>query len=456
MSDRIFVSGGSESIDWFIDRGGKILATEEFNNGVQRIWGRLLDRRNLIHESGAEVPILGSIGISPDGQSVIVSAIPQGSDFGAYYELDLFDGSIGEPLYHRGGSDIERPLMDINRVVYGVEYSGFLPRYEFHDAALTERVRAIQSTLESTASYLVDWTPDFSHLVFRLSGGITSGAYVIVGPDSPKPKLLAFIREGIPAEAVAPTSVIEYEARDGLKIPALVTARVDVQADGKAPLIVLPHGGPSSYDRYEFDWLAQYFAGRGMVVLQPQFRGSLGFGSALSRAGVGEFGARMSTDLDDGVQHLIDEGLVDQSRVCMVGHSYGGYAALAAGAFSTFDYKCLVAIAGVSDWKRMKLTYSRMFQGDWSDFGDEMTERSLKDISPVNFAKQFRSSVLLIHGRNDTIVPYHQSTDMWRALRFRGKSVELVRLKSEDHYLSGYETRLEALRAIESFLDENL
>ena len=196
------------------------------------------------------------------------------------------------------------------------------------------------------------------------------------------------------------------------------------------------------------------------MVLQPQFRGSTGFSASLLRAGDGEWGGAMSTDLDDGVQHLVEDGLVDPERVCMVGASYGGYAALAAGAFSQFDYKCIVAISGIGDLPRWIFTEREKY-GDDSRAVAYWRERlegdnSLKEISPVDHAKNFKAPVLLVHGRDDAVVPFDQSQRMERALKRAKKSVELVRLEGEDHYLSGYETRLEALRAVAAFIDENL
>lgn len=172
----------------------------------------------------------------------------------------------------------------------------------------------------------------------------------------------------------------------------------------------------------------------------------------------------MSTDLDDGVKHFIDAGLADPARVCMVGFSYGGYAALAAGAFSPFDYKCLVSVAGVSDLPRM-LESARELYGHNSSTVSAMQEqlgskgkldKTLDAVSPVNFADRFRAPVLLVHGRNDAVVLIDQSLRMEKALRRAKKPVQLVRLKGEDHYLSGYQTRQEALRAVAEFIEEQL
>ncbi|HNP34457.1 MAG TPA: prolyl oligopeptidase family serine peptidase [Woeseiaceae bacterium] len=462
----LLTRGTEDTVGWFVDDKGQIIAEEDFDpdSHRRRIWGRNGSKRVLVYDPGRDGPSYSIVGLGERKNLVVVSTRPAGSDFNVYYEMNLDDGSVGAPLFKRDDTNVEMPLVDLGRHVYGVQYSGFMPTYEFFDAELTARVQAVQAAVKNTAAYLVDWTPDFEFLLFRLSGGWTSGAYVLVGPDSPTPKLLAAEREDIPAAAVVPTTISSYAARDGMEIPALVTVRADIKEAGNAPLVVIPHGGPAAYDHFEFDWMAQYFASRGMVVLQPQFRGSTGFGASLRRAGIGQWGGTMSTDLDDGVQHLVDAGLVNPQRVCMVGASYGGYAALAAGAFSKFDYKCLVAIAGVSDLPRMLITEREKYGDDsrqvayWQDELNNQGKRdqALDGISPVNFAEKFRSPVLLLHGKDDAVVPLDQSLRMNKALERANKPVQMIKLKGEDHYLSSSETRIETLRSVAKFLETNL
>ncbi len=465
-SGRILARGSEATRDWFVDKKGNILAEEEYDHRSRtgKIWGRDGRKRVLTYKYGEGDDAYSVVGVSQDSKSLIVSSRIAGTEFRNYFEMSIQDGSVGSAIFQREDTSVQRPMVDANRRVFGVEYSGFMPSYEFFDSDLTARIESIQSSMKSTAVTLVDWTPDFRYLLFRLEGGRTSGAYAVASPDSPNLRLLSNIREKVPAEAVAPVSIVRYEARDALTIPALVTARFDVREAGNAPLIVLPHGGPAAYDEYGFDWIAQYFASRGIMVLQPQFRGSTGFGISLQRAGQGQWGGAMSTDLDDGVLFLVDKGLVDPERVCMVGSSYGGYAVLAAGAFSTFNYKCLVAISGVSDLPEMLKSKERKYgRGSlnveyWQRQFGSVGKRhaSLKDLSPVNFAENFRAPVLLVHGRDDTVVPIQQSERMLKSLKRAKIPAELIKLKGEDHYLSSNETRLEALRVVAEFVEKNL
>lgn len=230
----------------------------------------------------------------------------------------------------------------------------------------------------------------------------------------------------------------------------------------KAPLIVLPHGGPASRDTYSFDFLAQFLASRGYGVLQPQFRGSWGFGKAFQDAGRGEWGDKMQTDLLDGVAAAAASGDIDPARVCIVGASYGGYAALAGATLHPDAYRCAASIAGVSDLGLLLVEQTRVFGRDSGSFQELRKMLSgaattkLAAISPSHLAANVRVPVLLIHGDKDTVVPFEQSQKMADALQAAGKPVELVTLVDENHYLTRAATRTQMLQTLEGFLARNL
>ena len=466
-TERSIATGRSDTVDWFVDAAGHPLGEEAYNNknNIHRIWVHEDSKRRLIYEKETDIPVISVVGLTPERDALVLNSVEAGTDRSWHYHMSLDDGTVTGPFYARDDADVGSTLLDLNRVVYGVEYSGFMPTYEFEDPELTAKVRAIQDVLTGTAATLIDWTPSFDRLLFRVSGGWSSGDFVIAGKGLSQPVIVAHDRPDISSEQVVPTAIVEYAARDGVKIPALLTVgRKAVASGDKLPLIVVPHGGPEAHDRYEFDWIAQYFASRGYAVLQPQFRGSSGFGAHFQELGKGEWGAGMSTDLDDGVQWLIRQGLVDPERVAIVGTSYGGYAALAAGAFSPFHYKCIVSIAGVSDLPRMLRAARERYGRDhwaveyWQDqFGSEEDEKEkLEAISPIYRAEAFQAPVLLVHGRKDTVVEPDQSQRMYRALKKADKDVTLVWLDGEDHWLSSGETRLEKLKAAAEFIADRL
>jgi dipeptidyl aminopeptidase/acylaminoacyl peptidase len=265
-------------------------------------------------------------------------------------------------------------------------------------------------------------------------------------------------------DKVAPVKWIDYRAADGRVIHAYLTLPLNKPADAKnLPLIVMPHGGPHARDEPGFDWFSQALASRGYVVLQPQFRGSAGFDMDLLTAGFGEFGHKMQTDLSDGVRALAAQGLIDPKRVCIVGWSYGGYAALAGATLDTGIYRCAVSMAGVSDlrallrywhWPRNTVDRNERF---WDRFlgVTDRDDPKLDAISPIKHVDKVTIPILLIHGRDDTVVPFDQSDDMADELKSAKKQYEFVVLKGEDHNASKSETRLQMLDAIVKFVETN-
>jgi dipeptidyl aminopeptidase/acylaminoacyl peptidase len=251
---------------------------------------------------------------------------------------------------------------------------------------------------------------------------------------------------------------ITYAAADGLQIPAYLTLPRG-RAAKNLPLIVLPHGGPAVRDTAEFDWWSQALADQGYAVLQPNYRGS-NLNVHFREAGYGEWGRKMQTDLSDGVRYLVKEGIADAAKVCIVGGSYGGYAALAGVTLDPKVYRCAVSIAGISDLARMlrwetsggvdARATTRYWDRFWGVSG--ASDPALDTISPLKHIDAVNVPVLLIHGRDDTVVPFEQSQLMFDALRTNKKDVELVTLNKEDHWLSRGATRLQMLEATVAFL----
>lgn len=225
-------------------------------------------------------------------------------------------------------------------------------------------------------------------------------------------------------------------------------------------MIVLPHGGPASADTLHFDWWSQALAAQGYAVLQPNFRGSI-LDSRFLEAGFGEWGRKMQTDLSDGVRYLANQGIIDPKRVCIVGASYGGYAALAGVSVETGVYPCAVSVAGISDLRRFrKWTIANevgISQRYWDRFigTADQHDPALLAISPIEHVAAVSVPVLLIHGRDDTVVPYEQSDVMLSALKRAGKSVSMLTMKHEDYWLSRSDTRLQMLQATVDFLKAN-
>ncbi|MDB6061036.1 MAG: peptidase [Verrucomicrobiaceae bacterium] len=195
-------------------------------------------------------------------------------------------------------------------------------------------------------------------------------------------------------------------------------------------------------------------------MLQPNYRGSSGYGDAFEQAGFGQWGRKMQTDLSDGVSTLAAQGIIDPQRVCIVGASYGGYAALAGVTLQQGIYRCAVAVAGPSDmsaffmWQLERHRRSGDATRYWRAVtgADKEGDATMRSISPAYFADKARSPILLIHGRDDTVVPIAQSQRMASALQHANKSVEFIEMKGEDHWLSRDETRKTMLKAAIEFV----
>ena len=259
-------------------------------------------------------------------------------------------------------------------------------------------------------------------------------------------------------------SVISYLARDGKELSGYLTAPAGSDPQGKLPLVLMPHGGPEARDSLEFDPWVQYLVARGYAVFQPNFRGSDGFGRKFAESGYGEWGRKMQDDLTDGVKALANLGAVDPARVCIVGASYGGYAALAGAALTPDLYKCAVSIAGISDlddfigWRKRNWGSDSEGYTYWlKAIGDpDKDEQRLREVSPLAQADKIKIPVLLIHGTDDFVVPIAQSKAMKKALDKAGKKTELITLEEEGHSYWSADNEKLTMNAIDNFLWQHL
>jgi dipeptidyl aminopeptidase/acylaminoacyl peptidase len=459
--------GTSSTIDWIVNAKGEAVAREDFSEDQQQHRVRAFSGGSgrEIFSDKTDLISVSMLGLS-GRKNALVTSTRVDSDFLTLYEMSLDDGAITGPILQRSDADVEAVIMDENRVVHGVRYSGMFPSYEMFDPALNADLKAATEVFPASAVYLDSWSSDWSKLLLLVDGGLKPQRYVLFDRTARKFLVVSNTRPSIKDEDVAEVVTIEYKARDGLKIPGLITWPTGVkEADRKKlPFVVLPHGGPEAYDAVGFDWMAQFLANEGYGVLQPNFRGSEGFGGEFRNAGRGQWGRKMQDDITDGINALIKMGWADGERVCIVGASYGGYAALAGGALTPDLYKCVVSIAGVSDLREMlgterrdhgtrSLTYSY-----WRELiGDPDKDREAIDaVSPARHAASFKAPVLLLHGSDDTVVQSSQSDRMANALKAADKPVTYVRIRGDDHWFATNESRHTLLTSMGEFLAKYL
>ena len=234
----------------------------------------------------------------------------------------------------------------------GVCYVADVLTCDFKDDKVQARYRQLSAHFKQRSLAPVSYSDDMSLWVVAVRGGADPGSYYLFDPAKKQLEPLGEEFPGLPAARLGVMRPFVFKARDGVEIPAYVTRPPGA---GKAPLpmVVMPHGGPEARDSLDYDSLAQFLATRGYLVYQPNFRGSGGYGRGYAEAGHRQWGRRMQDDVTDGAKALIASGEADPRRVCIVGFSYGGYAALQAGATEPEMFRCVVSGAGVSDLRHM-------------------------------------------------------------------------------------------------------
>lgn len=462
---KIISRGDNDVIDYFVSSTGKPLARERFveRTGVYAVEVKEGKKWRTIYSDDSKLRAFSISGVTPDEKSLVLIAEDEDTGFDSCYTMDLATGKVSSKLFSRPDKDISGILIDINRVIHGVAYAGFTPEYQFFDKSQTDRVAAIQAKFGDQRVSLADWTPSFEKVLVYVAGGQSPGDFYLFDEKN-KGTFLMSSRRNVAPENIHPIVKTQYKAADGMNIPTLVTIpRGKAAALTDLPAVMMPHGGPESHDVIGFDWMAQAFAEQGFVVIQPQFRGSSGFGAQHLLAGRGEWGKKMQSDLRDAVEHLTKEKIIDKRKLCIVGWSYGGYAALAGAAFDGDFYRCAVSINGVADVTRMlkqeQREENRAFDvySYWQHvIGNGEVDKAFTDsISPALFADQVEVPVMLIWSNEDKIVLPDQSERMWKALRKAKKPVERLIIKGEGHSFDEAENREKALDSMIDFVKKH-
>ena len=365
-----------------------------------------------------------------------------------------YDIATGQKTLYRTGPNKDMDIaFDKFGHIVGVTTLTDRVHTEWTDPYYLKMIKAVEAFFPKALVDIADITEDGRDIVFVISAPEAPPSYYIY---SARTRDLARIGGAYPeldGRTLAPMTYVTYKARDGLDIPAYVTKRRD--APPHAPLIVMPHGGPAMRDLYDFDAWAQFFASKGYVVLQPQYRGSAGFSDAFERAGDAHL-AQMTTDLEDGVHYLEAQGAVDPRKICVVGWSWGGYLAQAALAFTPGTYTCGVSGAGISNLSDSLEHDNDIWWGGYSSaYWHEVIGRdgaAIRAVSPIEHIDSIRAPLLLIHGRLDDNVDVRQSQRMYAAMKAAGKDVTYIEIPDMQHGPDTAEQNLTVLKAMGAFV----
>jgi dipeptidyl aminopeptidase/acylaminoacyl peptidase len=447
------------SSDWLVSPDGKVSGTAIYDTktGAWRLHsgnGRnkpLMQKNTPLHE-------IGLIGLGRTPGTLLV--LDNSGERDEVLEVKVADGST-EELFKE--NSVTEYLSDPDTgLLIGAKMPD-QPSAIFFDPVLDGRWKSMLKTFPGRRVSLQSTSRHLDRVIIKSEGGRDSGTYWMIETATGKSTPIGSAYPAIRPPQVGETQMVQYTAEDGLKMEAVLTLPPD--SSGKnLPVVVMPHGGPIDVnDEVGFDWWAQAFAANGYAVLQPNYRGSSGYSTSFRDAGFGEWGKKMLSDIKDGLNAMAAKGVIDPKRACIVGASYGGYAALAGVTLQQGLYRCAVSVSGISDlrlfyqWQvdrygrnSAAIRYRRAVTGS-----DKGGDAAMDEISPLHFVKRTDAPVLLIHGKDDTVVPIAQSGAMASALESEGKPVELLRMDGEDHWLSRESTRTTMVKASLAFVQKH-
>lgn len=392
---------------------GKGKRTVMYRPDASRQFDTVINEKREKYGSGSAVPQI----FLADGKTAITTSRRDG--FTDVYELDLKTMALGKKLFSVKGYDVDDVRSNFaDNQLEGIEWTDTRPRRKYFDPRLIEIQAMLDDTFGKGNARIASTDRPRENIVVAAGAPDQRGSYFLYQTVSGKLALLGHANPILKDMSLNPVSTIRYKARDGKDIEAVLTLP-RLKSAKALPLIVLPHGGPWARDYEDFDRWAQPLAELGYAVIQPNYRGSSGYGKAWESAADGAWGTAMQDDLLDAIAALAGKGIADSERVCIMGWSYGGYAASRAAQRDGQYYRCAISGAGVHDLPDM-VSYDKNYLGQ---FGAKYIGAAgrLPDISPSRHASQFSIPILIVHGKVDQRVPVSQSRGLVKALKSAGK-----------------------------------
>ena len=452
-------------IHWVADRDGAVRAAVAIENGtIERFYWRpggvakwILQSEHGLHDSEIR-PVLF------DGDGSLIVASNKGRDTLALYRYDPAKKALGELLAAHPHVDLLGGLIydRTKKRIVGLRYDAERPGAAWFDEDWARIQKSVDAALPDRMNALARGDAPWM-LVYSYSD-IDPGSYYLLDLDKHKLEFFAATRKQIKPETMPKREPVRYSARDGLEIPAYLTLP-NVPVAKHLPLVVYVHGGPWVRGS-SWAWHAEpaFLATLGYAVLEPEFRGSTGWGNKLYLAGFKQWGKAMQDDLNDGVDWLAKQGTIDTRRVCIMGASYGGYAVMMGLARDPDRWRCGINYVGVTD-------INFMFDVTWSDFSNSDFIRytakemigdpdkdavQLKATSPLENAARIKAPVLLAYGGGDRRVPVVHGEKMRDALLKQGTPVEWVLYNDEGHGFWLEANRFDFYGRVARFLDANI
>lgn len=415
---------------WYADSKGVVRAGGGYDrdNGEQRILYRSKDGEAFKTVTRSVDKDFTGSGIQPqlimaEGDKAIATSNHEGHT--KVYEVDLKTMELGKALFESKGYDADGAIPSFDRgSVIGFSVTEERAKSVFTAEPFKTVVEVFEEKFGKGNVDIASYNRDATRFILSIGKTNQAGAYFLYDTVTGNVRQIGWVRDSIKGAEMNPVSTITYTASDGEKIPAVLTMPRHRAGGRNLPLVVMPHGGPFGVrDSEEFGYFpwAQAIAELGYVVIQPNYRGSGGYGAEWVKKGRSEgFGIRMQDDLNDAITHLAGQGIVDPARVCMMGWSYGGYASARAAQRDGDKYRCTIAGAGVYDLALMR-RYDRRYLGSFGMNYLSKGEADLATVSPAKNPDGKWAPILIVHGYRDSRVPIEQARVLVSALKGAGK-----------------------------------
>lgn len=442
-ADRVLQVADDEGVQGIVDRNGvpRVKIYSEFTSGEWVLGYRILNTQTGVWEDHPELRIragdrndMTPLALDPENEDILIVRSNKDGNFAAIYGYSISRKQFVETMF-------AHPNFDATDVVWAYD-ANLAPKHiaGFNYWGPVENTVWVDPEYEALHKGLQARFPGQQLSI----GADQAGLRLVVASSSRHPRNYWLLRNGrelvalgsaypgVNPNTLADTQFITYRARDGLEIPGFLTLPKGwTKEDGPLPTIIQPHGGP--WSRNDASWggrdvgVAQYFASRGFAVLEPQFRGSMGFGDKLWKAGDSQWGLAMQDDKDDGLAYLVSQGIADPQRALIYGFSYGGFAAIAATVRPNSPYRCAISGAGVSSLERIRQ--------EWGEnrFQRRLQGRTVNGMDPLENAAKANIPILLYHGDRDQIATLWHSERFAEALSAAGKPHQFVVIEDFAH-----------------------
>lgn len=449
-------------VNWSVDQKGELRLASGWGEEqleikiravIDKPWESLSDHP--MFENGR----FNVIGYSDDGNNLYVrSSLGKGRS--VIYLFDMKRRAIRKKIFEHPKYDAGTLVLGSSgEKILGATYIDDRPQIEIFDEDFAKHRKNISDALGTNDFYIVDYS-DFSKRSLIEAGSASSpGSLYLFDGNTEKITALDDQLKGRAPEAFAIMNAVSYFSRDGLEIPAYLTLPPNRKDEEKIPMILMPHGGPWVRDMQVYDNWVQFFANRGYGVLQPNFRGSTGYGDYFEAQGYGEWGEAMQNDITDGAEWLISQGYTDKQHLCIVGASYGGYAALMATVRSPDIFQCSVSIAPVTDLNLWIETISSskaerevMMRRTVGGVKDKLMTKQ----SPAYLAKKIKTPILLVHGTADIRVAPEHGRRMEKVLKKYKKDHSVLWLNGGSHFILQEQHRKQLFLSSLEFLQKHI